>query len=418
MRVSGWKPAGVRRGAGAPPLWRQVRDDLERRLAAGAFSEAFPGELELVEQYEVSRHTVRQAVSGLRDDGLVVSGRGRHPRVAEAADVALRLGGVYSLFDSVTSAGLSQRSVVRAIGTMTNAEAARHLGLPVRSRLLCMERLRMADDEPLALDSVWLPATLGAPLLRPTWPPLPLRGVLRPLRRARRRGPRVDPRRGAVGRATRAPGHRPRCRRRPDRTTRVRSGRASCRVAPDRGAGRPDPAVFGRRRASRLQAGTASAAEHRLYPRTGPPPPARRDRRLIAPRSAQGQHSGRDDHQGSHRPADDEYLTVGGERPPKRAASELSAPAARDEMDGHGQEQEEGSRDEPERCRVVRGIAEQQEYAVGQEAQRGPAPGQRRALGLSPSPGVRIGTGRFTVRRPWRKPVRGRTGRSRSVPRS
>ena len=75
-------------------------------------------------------------------------------------------GGVYSLFGSVTSAGLSQRSVVRAIGTMTNAEAARHLGLPVRSRLLGIERMRMADDEPLALDSVWLPATLGAPLLR------------------------------------------------------------------------------------------------------------------------------------------------------------------------------------------------------------------------------------------------------------
>lgn len=165
MSSSGCGPAGVQREAGAAPLWRQVRDDLERRLAAGAFSDLFPGELELVEQYEVSRHTVRQALSGLRDDGLVVSSRGRPPRVAEAADVALRLGGVYSLFDSVTSAGISQRSVVRAIGTTTDADAARHLGLAVRSRLLHIERLRMAGDEPLALDSVWLPATLGAPLL-------------------------------------------------------------------------------------------------------------------------------------------------------------------------------------------------------------------------------------------------------------
>ena len=105
MAVSEWEPAGLRREAGVPPLWRQVRDDLERRLAAGAFTDVFPGELELVEHYEVSRHTVRQAVRGLREDGLVVSGRGRPPRVAEAADIALRLGGVYSLFDSVIRPG-------------------------------------------------------------------------------------------------------------------------------------------------------------------------------------------------------------------------------------------------------------------------------------------------------------------------
>ena len=63
---------------GSPtPLWAQLRADLRRRLAAGAFGEAFPGELALVADYEVSRHTVRSALRELRADGIVVAERGR-----------------------------------------------------------------------------------------------------------------------------------------------------------------------------------------------------------------------------------------------------------------------------------------------------------------------------------------------------
>src|SRR5499427_4290699 len=48
------------------PLWAQLRADLRRRLDAGAFDEEFPGELALVEEYGVSRHTVRSALRDLR----------------------------------------------------------------------------------------------------------------------------------------------------------------------------------------------------------------------------------------------------------------------------------------------------------------------------------------------------------------
>ncbi|MGH3591649.1 MAG: GntR family transcriptional regulator, partial [Pseudonocardiaceae bacterium] len=44
------------------PLWAQMQEDLRRRLTTGAFAERFPTELELVEQYAVSRHTVREAL--------------------------------------------------------------------------------------------------------------------------------------------------------------------------------------------------------------------------------------------------------------------------------------------------------------------------------------------------------------------
>ncbi len=42
---------------------------------------------------------------------------------------------------------------------------ATRLGLEESTPLVYLERLRLADDEPLAMDRVWLPAALAAPLL-------------------------------------------------------------------------------------------------------------------------------------------------------------------------------------------------------------------------------------------------------------
>jgi GntR family transcriptional regulator len=147
------------------PLWAQLRADLRRRLAEGAFGEAFPGELALVAEYQVSRHTVRSALRELRADGIVVAERGRRPRLAGQTTITQPVGALYSLFASVESAGLRQTSVVRARDVRADGVVADRLGLEASTPLFRLERLRLAADEPLALDTVWLPARIAAPLL-------------------------------------------------------------------------------------------------------------------------------------------------------------------------------------------------------------------------------------------------------------
>ncbi len=145
------------------PLWQQLLDDLRARLAADDFASAFPGELALVGEYGVSRHTVREALRHLRTEGVVTASRGRRPQLVP--EVELRLGALTSLFGVVEAHGLVQRSVVRALDVRADGTVATRLGLEESTPLVHLERLRLAGDEPLAIDRVWLPASLARPLL-------------------------------------------------------------------------------------------------------------------------------------------------------------------------------------------------------------------------------------------------------------
>ncbi|HVL83940.1 MAG TPA: GntR family transcriptional regulator [Pseudonocardia sp.] len=154
----------LQRGGGRP-LWTQLLLDLRRRIEAGHFADTFPGELALVAEYGVSRHTVREALRRLREEGTVVAGRGRAPRVAEPVEIEQPLGALYSLFASVEAAGLHQHNVVQTLDVRADGVVATRLGLEESTPLVHLERLRLAGPEPLAVDRVWMPAKLAAPLL-------------------------------------------------------------------------------------------------------------------------------------------------------------------------------------------------------------------------------------------------------------
>lgn len=165
MRATGQETRATRLSRAHPtPLWSQLLADLRERLADGEFEQAFPGELTLVQDYAVSRHTVREALRQLRAEGTVTAARGRKPRLAPV-EIEQPLGALTSLFAEVEGRGLEQRSVVRFLDSRRDGVVAARLGLEESTALVYLERLRMAGVEPLALDRVWMPASLAAPLL-------------------------------------------------------------------------------------------------------------------------------------------------------------------------------------------------------------------------------------------------------------
>jgi GntR family transcriptional regulator len=157
-------PGGTLDRSSALPLWAQLLADLRRRLAGGEFSDRFPTDRELVDEYGVSRQTVREAMRQLRDEGAVERQRGRGTRV-RPAEFEQPFGGLGSLFRAVEATGVDQISEVRALERCREPAAAAELGLGPRAELIYLERLRLAEGVPLALDRVWLPAERASALL-------------------------------------------------------------------------------------------------------------------------------------------------------------------------------------------------------------------------------------------------------------
>ena len=146
------------------PLWAQLERELRRRMELGHFADRFPTDRELIEVYEVSRHTARHAVAQLGADGIVRRARGVGTSVDQRT-FERSLGALYSLFQVVEEAGIPQHSEVRALERVTDPDVAERLDLQPDADLVLIDRVRYAGDDPLAIDRIWLPAEVAEPLL-------------------------------------------------------------------------------------------------------------------------------------------------------------------------------------------------------------------------------------------------------------
>ena len=146
------------------PLWAQVLEDMRTRVASGEFAHGFPPERQFIEQYAVSRHTMREAMRHLHADGLINRERGRGTFL-RTQTIEQRTGSLYSLFRSIEDQGFEQRSKVLHIDQRVDPAVAGELGIALDTPLVYLHRLRNADDTPIATDELWMPAALAAPLL-------------------------------------------------------------------------------------------------------------------------------------------------------------------------------------------------------------------------------------------------------------
>jgi GntR family transcriptional regulator len=151
------------------PLWAQLESELQRRLRSGDFADGqFPTDVELTRSYGVGRHTVREAVRHLNKAGVLTRERGRGT-VVNKSEFEQSLGTLYSLFQSVESAGVEQASEVLALEVVSDATAADRLQLAGDAQLVLLARIRFAGGDPLAVDRAWIPHDFGAPLLDVDW---------------------------------------------------------------------------------------------------------------------------------------------------------------------------------------------------------------------------------------------------------
>jgi len=159
-RDAGGPPRGW--GAQNPPIPRyyQVRAELERQIAEGAFPPGgfLPPERILLQQYGVSRTTLREALRPLLLEGTLVSIRGKGIMVAPRA--IRQAGDILMSFSNVLrSQGLQPGiAAVRVKVGPPSRDVSAALQLPSDARVMRVERVRTANGRPVNFSVSYLPA--------------------------------------------------------------------------------------------------------------------------------------------------------------------------------------------------------------------------------------------------------------------
>ncbi|MEP7023958.1 MAG: GntR family transcriptional regulator [Actinomycetota bacterium] len=128
--------------------------DLTRAMSPGT---ALAPERELARRYGTSRTTVRQALTELAVEGRLVRMQGKgtfvaKPKVAQVLELT-------SYTEDMRSHGLQPQSTILDTSYVAaGQELAGFLGIRAGGRALRIHRLRLADGEPMSIDSSYLPA--------------------------------------------------------------------------------------------------------------------------------------------------------------------------------------------------------------------------------------------------------------------
>jgi GntR family transcriptional regulator len=138
--------------AESTPAYVEIAGFLRELVGASSTGDRLPSDAELCERFGVSRMTARQAVQLLVNEQLLYRRRGKGTFVAPRT-VPRLLGSPLSFTESMRRRGLRASSRVLAVGMVVPEPAeTRALELPEGTQVALLERLRLADDQPMAIE--------------------------------------------------------------------------------------------------------------------------------------------------------------------------------------------------------------------------------------------------------------------------
>ena len=150
------------------PLYHQVEESIRQDIANRIYlpGQSIPTELELQEKFNVSRETVRKAVNNLVSAGLVEKRKGvgtfvTHPKIVH------RIGHIYGSHEEILARGMIPSTIFIEKREIEPSESMRQeMALGNGATVIKVKRLRLVNEEPVAILSSYLPKDLVPDLAR------------------------------------------------------------------------------------------------------------------------------------------------------------------------------------------------------------------------------------------------------------
>lgn len=149
------------------PIHQRIRDELVACVESGSLGgrERLPSEAELAQRYGVTRMTVRQALSAMVNDGLLVRRRGVGTFVAENARNRRNMSRLTGFAEEMAHDGRSvQTRILDQRIVPASAEIAAALGLDEGVHTTHLGRVRAIEGVPTIVQHSWLPYDLDPEL--------------------------------------------------------------------------------------------------------------------------------------------------------------------------------------------------------------------------------------------------------------
>ncbi len=150
------------------PAYYQIMGHLREKIAAGDYpvNSTLPPERELVEMYQVSRMTVRQAIAELVNEGILVRRKGIGTFVAPPK-LEQHLSSLTSFTEDMAQRGMKAGGRILSFKEIVPDSTIRKiLNVNAQDTVFESVRLRLADEEPMALETTTLIASLCPGLKR------------------------------------------------------------------------------------------------------------------------------------------------------------------------------------------------------------------------------------------------------------
>lgn len=139
------------------PVYRQLAEYLKKQISTGVYKpgDVLPSEAELIRDLNISRTTVRLAFSLISNAGLIRREQGRGTIVVSQVHTTLPI--LASFTEEVVRMGRTPGNILIS-NTEENlsVNAANAFEMTVNDKALKLVRLRLADDEPIAIAVSWL----------------------------------------------------------------------------------------------------------------------------------------------------------------------------------------------------------------------------------------------------------------------
>ncbi|EUJ27586.1 HTH-type transcriptional repressor yvoA [Listeria grayi] len=150
------------------PIYIQIQNDIKQKIEEGYWQvgTAIPAERQLAEMFNVSRMTVRQAIQGLVDDGVLQRRVGAGTFISERK-LTERLEAVTSFTNLMIQEGKTPSTRVVAFGIKpASLQETEALQLPPSSNVMKVERVRYGDKVPILYETVAIPEIVAEQLTR------------------------------------------------------------------------------------------------------------------------------------------------------------------------------------------------------------------------------------------------------------